>query len=143
MSETIRTVVDPASMAELLQRAGYRASVAEQQGAPRVQSAAQGLAFFLAFGNPAPVATGGYADFAFHCWITIRDELPPGLVEDWNREMRFARLFRQDKLLVLTLDVLVAGGVTDEFLLAQVELWDRVVHDFIRHLRRPAAGAVA
>jgi hypothetical protein len=53
--------------------------------------------------------------------------------------MRFARLFRQDAFLVLTMDVVLAGGVTDDYLCAQCELWDRVIRDFILHLRNPAA----
>eukprot|EP01035_Chromulina_nebulosa_P008556 gene8556-11597_t len=47
--------------------------------------AAQGLGFFIGFGNPLPAsdaALGGsrqYVDFAFHCWLNIEGELRPDL----------------------------------------------------------------
>jgi hypothetical protein len=51
--------------------------------------------------------------------------------------MRFARLSRQGEHLVLSMDVVVAGGVTENHLVAQCELWDRVIRDFIMFLRKP------
>ena len=135
----VRSAVNPEEMAEILRRTGYRATVAELAGQPQVQSAAQGLGFFIGFGNAAPAAPGGFIDLAFQCLISIQGEVPAGMIEGWNRSMRFARLFRQDAFLVLTMDVVLAGGVTDDYLCAQCELWDRVIRDFILHLRNPAA----
>ena len=143
LSNTVITAITPSIIAEILKATGYRANVVERDGVQQVQSAAQGLGFFLGFGNAVPNASAQYVDFSFHCWITIQDELPAGLVESWNQSMRFARLFRQQQLLVLTMDVMVAGGVTEAFLCAQCELWDRVIADFIRHIKRPVAAAAA
>jgi hypothetical protein len=141
----IITHVTAESIAEVLRRTGYRATIAVQGGAPQVQSAAQGLGFLVVFGNAAPGLPGAWIDYTLQCLIALETELPAGLVEDWNRGMRFARLFRQDRLLVLSMDVMVAGGVTDAFLCAQCELWDRVIHDFVRHVRgdAPRGGAAA
>lgn len=157
MTDLIRTSVSAEDLAEVLRKTGYRAAVVEQQGGgqtggpvgPQVQSAAQGLGFFIGFGNPLPAsdaALGGsrqYVDFAFHCWLNIEGELRPDLVDSWNRGKRFARLFRQAPLLVLSMDVVVAGGVSEGFLIAHCELWDRILQDFIAHLRLPAAAAGA
>ncbi|WP_428382608.1 YbjN domain-containing protein [Nevskia ramosa] len=154
MTDLIRTSVSPEDLAEVLRKTGYRAAVAEQQGGgqmggPQVQSAAQGLGFFIGFGNPLPAsdaALGGsrqYVDFAFHCWLNIEGELRPDLVDSWNRGKRFARLFHQAPLLVLSMDVVVAGGVAEGFLIAHCELWDRILQDFIAHLRLPTAAAGA
>jgi hypothetical protein len=131
----------PTAIAEILKASGYRANVVEHERYPQVQSAAQGLGFFVGFGNPA--ASGGYSDFSFHCWITIQGELPPHLIDGWNQNKRFARLYRQGQLLILTMDVIVAGGVAPSHLRAQIELWDRVIHDFMRHLKQPAPAAAA
>jgi hypothetical protein len=137
MSEGNLSSVTPEFVAELLRRSGYRANIAQQNGAPQVQSAAQGLGFFIGFGNPA-AEPGTHVDFSFHCWLAIQGELPLAVIEGWNAGMRFARLFRREEMLILTMDVMVAGGVSEAHLLAQIEIWDRLIHDFIRHLRTPA-----
>jgi len=136
-----RSFVGAEDIAEILRRTGYRATVVDVAGQPQVQSAAQGLGFFVAFGNPALQGQPGFIDLAFQCVISIQGEVPPGLIDGWNRGMRFARLFRQESLLVLTMDVVLAGGVTDEWLCAQCELWDRVIRDLILHLRGPVTDA--
>ncbi len=133
----VKTAVTPNEVADILKTAGYRANVVEHQQFPQVQSAAQGLGFFVGFGNSAPGEEGTYVDFSFHCWITLQGEFAAQTIDSWNQTRRFARLYRQGQLLILTMDVMVAGGVTDAFLLAQTELWDRVIRDFIRHLQQP------
>lgn len=136
MSSELHLSVTPETLAEVLRKTGYRATVVDNQGRPQVRSAAQGIGFFIAFGAADTSAVDRYADFAFQCWISIEAELRPDLIEGWNQKWRFARLFRQDALLVLTMDVLVAGGVSENHLRAYCELWDNVIRDFIRHLRQ-------
>lgn len=131
----------PEVVAETLRRCGYRASIVEGGAAPQVQSAAQGLGFYVGFGNLLGAHADRYADCAFQCWIGIQGELPADLVAGWNQRMRFARLSRHGEHLVLSMDVVVAGGVTQAYLTGQCELWDRVIRDFILYLRAPAAGA--
>lgn len=143
MSDTVRTTVTAAAIAEALRASGYRANLVEQSGAPQIQSAAQGLGFYIGFGNAQAGVADAYTDFAFHCVLGIEGELAPGLIEGWNRGMRFARLFRQQDLLVLSMDVIVAGGVSDAHLHAQIELWDRLLRDFVRHLRGNDAPTAA
>lgn len=139
----ILLAVTPAAIAEALRRTGYRAALADNAGVPQVQSAAQGLGFVVSFGNPSQSGEGSYADCAFQCWIGIQGELPDDLVTAWNQGMRFARMFRQGEHVVVSMDVVVAGGVTEDYLCGQCELWDRVIRDFILHLRRPVGAAVA
>jgi hypothetical protein len=144
MNETpINNSVTPADVAEALKRAGYRAHLADTPSGTQIQSAAQGIGFFVAFGNAMAADNARYADFSFHCWITIQGELQPALIDTWNQSKRFARLFRRNQLLVLSQDVLVAGGVTDANLQAQIEIWDRVIQDFLQHLKRPVAASTA
>lgn len=133
--------VTPDLIAGALRKTGYRATLSEHQGRMQVRSAAQGIGFFVAFGGAETLAATRYSDFAFHCWINIEGELRAGLIDSWNQTRRFARLFRQGSLMILTMDVLVAGGVDENHLCAQCELWDRVIQDFIRHLKQEAAPA--
>ena len=121
-----------------MQRAGYRAVVAEQNGKPLLQSAAQGLGFIVTPGNPVPARDGHYMDYSFNCLIRVEGVLVDSMIEDWNRNKRFSRLFRQQNTLVLAMDVFVAGGVPERSLQIQCELWDRLMHDFIAHLKQRA-----
>lgn len=136
MTEALKSSISPGEIAEILQRAGYRANVIERDGIAQVHSAAQGLEFFVAFTSSGPVQQARQADLAFHCWLLIRDELPPELIDGWNRSRRFARLFRQGQVLVLTMDILLAGGVSEAHLHAQCELWDRLIRDLVLHVQR-------
>jgi len=144
VSTTTLAGISAEEFAGILRRCGYRATVVEQGGRTQVQSAAQGIGFFAAPGNRLQGDEMRFADFALQSVIAVQGELPPGLVEDFNREMRFARLFRSGDYLVLALDIVLAGGVTEEHLCAQCELWDRILRDFILRLRiRPVTPAAA
>lgn len=138
MTEALKSSISPGEIAEILQRAGYRANVIERDGVAQVHSAAQGLEFFVAFTPAGPAQQARHADLGFHCWLLIRDELPPDLIDGWNRSRRFARLFRQGQMLVLTMDVLLVGGVGEVHLRAQCELWDRLIRDLVLHVQRSA-----
>lgn len=142
MSTTTLAGISAEEFAGILRRCGYRATVVEQGGRTQVQSAAQGIGFFAAPGNRLQGDELRFADFALQSVIAVQGELPPGLIEAFNREMRFARLFRSGDYLVLAMDIVLAGGVTEEHLCAQCELWDRILRDFILRLRvRPVTPA--
>jgi len=132
MSELI-TSVTTQSLTELLQEAGYRVNQTEQNGIVQLLSASQGIGFAVRFGNPA-AEQGGYVDFTYSCALRIQGELPEGLVQVWNASLRFARLSVQGEFLLMEMDVVVAGvGATH--LRSQLELWDRLLQEFIVYLR--------
>lgn len=122
-------------IAEALRKAGYRAQVSTVDGRSVVQSAAQGLGFIITSGNAAATPPNSFADFTFNCLIRVEGELQRAAVEAWNRKKRFGRLYFDRDLLVLALDVLVAGGIAQSSLVAHCELWDRLLHDLIAHLK--------
>lgn len=124
---------------ELLQSAGYRVTVSEQNGMVQLLSASQGVGFAARMGNPA-VESGCYLDYTLSCALRVQGELPPGLAERWNVEKRFARLTLQGVFLVLELDVILAGGVSENYLRATVELWDRLLQEFLLFLRANASA---
>ncbi|MFJ1208706.1 YbjN domain-containing protein [Burkholderia pyrrocinia] len=136
-------------LADVLRRAGYRVTAAEQNGTVQLMSASQGIGFAVRFGNPATAlapqgadaqaAALPYIDYTLSCVLQVQGELPAELVADWNRTKRFARLASHGQFLALEMDVVVAGGVSERYLRSTIELWDRLIQEFLLHLRnRPA-----
>ncbi|PQV46079.1 YbjN domain-containing protein [Paraburkholderia sp. BL21I4N1] len=130
-------------LADILKAAGYRVTVAEQNGAVQLMSASQGVGFSVRFGNPVQEASAAtvvrYLDYTHSCVLQVQGELPRELVASWNRTKRFARLADHGPFLALEMDVIVAGGVTERYLRSTIELWDRLIQEFLLHLRnRPA-----
>ncbi len=131
--------VNAERLQELLQSAGYRVTVSEQNGMVQLLSASQGVGFAVRLGNPSAEA-GRYLDYTLSCALRVQGELPAGLAERWNVEKRFARLTVQGAFLVLELDVILAGGVSENYLRATAELWDRLLQEFLLFLRANATG---
>ncbi|MGU9560598.1 hypothetical protein ACQXW1_17725, partial [Lactiplantibacillus pentosus] len=67
--------------------------------------------------------------------------MPVGIESAWNIGKRFARLAVQGEFLVLEMDVVVAGGVSESYLRATAELWDRLLQEFLLFLRQYADQA--
>lgn len=161
-------------LAQVFRAAGYRVTMAEQNGAVQLMSASQGVGFAVRFGNvaagfavPDAASQAGlqaglqagsqagsqavahtatdalrYFDYTLSCVLQVQGELPADLVASWNRTKRFARLANHGPFLALEMDVVVAGGVSGRYLRSTIELWDRLIQEFLLHLRnRPAMAA--
>ncbi|MCU1761415.1 YbjN domain-containing protein [Pseudomonas sp. 14P_8.1_Bac3] len=126
--------VSAQSLTDLLQAAGYRVNQTEHNGIVQLLSASQGIGYAVRFGNPA-AEQGSYVDFTFSCALRVQGELPAGLAELWNASRRFARLSVQGEFLVMEMDVVVAAGVSADYLRGNLELWDRLLQEFITYLR--------
>lgn len=138
---TVIEAVSPAQLGEVFRTAGYRVTLAEQNGRMQLMSASQGVGFAVRFGNPA-AETDTHVDYTMSCAMQVQGELPVDLVPSWNRTKRFARLAAHQQFLLLEMDVLVAGGVTTRYLRSTIELWDRLMQEFLLHLRtRPTMAA--
>ena len=130
-------------LADVLRAAGYRVTAAEQNGAVQLMSASQGIGFAVRFGNPAAgLAPQGtepgalpYIDYTLSCVLQVQGDLPAELVANWNRTKRFARLASHGQFLALEMDGVVAGGVSERHLRSTIELWDRLIQEFLLHLR--------
>ena len=118
-------------LADVLRRAGYRVTAAEQNGAVQLMSASQGVGFAVRFGNPAAALApqGADAQLAALCTSTTRCRAccrcrancrpsRRGLEPD----QRFARLASHGQFLALEMDVVVAGGVSERYLRSTIEL---------------------
>ena len=132
--------VTPDSLTELLQSAGYRVNRSEQNAVVQLLSASQGIGYAVRFGNPATAAQH-YVDFTFSCALRVQGELPGGLAQVWNASRRFARLSLQGEFLVMEMDVVVAAGVSPDYLRGNLELWDRLLQEFIVYLREYSQSA--
>lgn len=138
---TIFETITPSRLAEVLQIAGYRVSESEQNGVVQLLSASQGIGFAVRFGNLAQEPAGAYLDYTLSCALRVQGDVPADLVARWNESKRFARLSLQGPFLVLEMDVVVAGGVTERQLRVHVEIWDRLLQEFLLFLRNFAAQA--
>jgi hypothetical protein len=136
VAPVIRSTITPAELVAVLQEAGFRAEVVNGEKPPRVRSGVQGLTFSIGFPSQ-PDAAQRYSDFSFNCPLRIKGGLPDDLLERWNRSKRFARLLRNEHFLYVTMDVMLAGGVTQQHLHAQLELWDHLIRELFVHLQQP------
>ncbi|KGD96777.1 hypothetical protein JL37_07980 [Achromobacter sp. RTa] len=135
-STTLIQIVTADSLTALLQDAGLRVSRSDQNGSVQLLSASQGAGFSVRFGNPGP-KEGEFVDYTFRCALRVQGELPDDLVGSWNVGKRFACLTVQGgSFLVLEMDVVVAGGVSQDHVRAKIELWDRLLQEFLMFLRQ-------
>jgi hypothetical protein len=131
--------VTTADIETALQASGCSARLVTEP-ALRIESAAQGLGFLLIPGRPDAADPVRYSDLVFQCVVA---HAAPARAEAWNAGRRFARMVQQGGVVVLTLDVLAAGGVTPEWLRAQCELFQLLLGEFSRHLLAPAPVVAA
>jgi hypothetical protein len=102
---------------------------------PYLRSATSGLAFDIRPGNRMIDDTASFADVVFTAVLQVQGELPLEIVNRWNAERRFARLQLSAPFLVFCMDVSVVGGVTPGHFRSQIDIWDRLLQDFVAYLR--------
>jgi len=145
MSETIITKLTLEALREAVQLAGYRVETLTDPVASvgYLRSATSGLAFEIRPGNRLNDTEDGFVDFAVVAALQVQGELSLDIVNRWNATRRFGRLQLSPPFLVLTLDVSVAGGVTQNHLRAQIEIWDFLLQQLIGYLRAELARTAA
>ena len=141
MSESIITKLTFDSLRDSLQLAGYRV---ENMTDPVVnttylRSATGGLVFDIRPGNRFADADQSFVDIAFIAALQVQGELPLDIVNRWNVTRRFARLQLSQPFLILSHDVSVAGGVAQNYVRAQIEIWDQLLQQLISYLREELA----
>ena len=137
MSDAIITHLTLDSLRDALQQSGYRVETVTDPVAniPYLRSATAGMSFDVRPGNRLLGAEDNFVDVAFVALLQVQGELPLDLVNRWNATRRFARLQLSVPFLLLSLDATVAGGVTQNHLRAQVEIWDQLIQQLIAYLR--------
>ncbi|MPS30285.1 YbjN domain-containing protein [Pigmentiphaga sp.] len=138
------TFVGADQVAEAIKAAGCAVTPIEQDGVVRLHSASHGVGFQVLWGNAQ--AKDEYADFTFSCPLRIQGgELPAGLLTEWHRTKRFARVSQHGDFVVLEMDVVAAGGVSPSHLVVAAQIWTQMMGQFFLYLRnfRAAEGARA
>ena len=144
MAEALIMTVSPEQIGEILKTAGYRAEHrTDTNGIPLIASATNGINFNIRLGNRANAPAEGYIDFTYLTIIKIEGEFPTDKTNEWNRNRRFSRLHKVDDFLVMDLDVIVAGGVTERHIRATMDLWERMLQDLMLWLRGTAPANAA
>jgi hypothetical protein len=125
------------SLREALHELGFRAAIlSDGSGASFVRSATSGMGFDVRLGSPAAGRDGEALDFRLVAAVEVEGAFDLDLINGWNNGRRFSRLHLDQGLLLLDMDVSVAGGVAPGFLRAQLETWSRLVTDWVDQLRR-------
>ncbi len=123
---------------DLLQQSGYRVETATDPVANvnYLRSDTSGIAFDIRPGNRLDSADEeSFVDIALVTLLQVQGVLPDNLVNGWNLARRFSRLQLNGSLLALSMDISVAGGVSRDYLRAQIEIWDRLAQELIIYLR--------
>jgi hypothetical protein len=138
----ILATVTPEQVSNAIKAAGAAVTAIEQDGVMRLHSASHGIGFQVLWGSA--VAPGQYADFALSCPLRVQGgALPEGVLSDWHRTKRFARVAQHGDFVVLEMDVVVAGGVTPAHLAMKLRLWMQMMGEFFLHLRNYRAPTAA
>jgi putative sensory transduction regulator len=142
MSDATITTLTLDSLRDLFQRAGYRVETLTDPvaGLSYLRSGTNGIAFDVRPGNRIAGEAQGFIDVALIAVLQVQGELPLDLVNRWNASRRFARLQLSPPFLALSLDFSVAGGVTENNLRAQIEIWDHLVQQLVGYLREELAS---
>jgi hypothetical protein len=137
MSDAILTKLTIDGLRDTLQQIGYRAESLTDPIAnlTYLRSSTGGIGFDLRPGNQAGDQSGAFSDIALLAILQVQGDLPLDIVNRWNVSRRFARLQFSKPYLVLSMDILLAGGTTSSNLRANVEIWDRLLQDLIAYLR--------
>lgn len=138
---TLLHAVSAEQIADAIKIAGCSVTTLEHNGVPHLHSASQGVGFQVLWGN-AGATPGQFIDFTLSCPLRIQDGvLPEGLIAEWHRSKRFARIVQHGDLLALEMDVIAVGGVSPAHLNMMVQLWTQMMGQFFLHLRNFAPAA--
>lgn len=138
------TTLSPNDVSDAIKAAGGAVNAIEQGGITYLTSASHGISFQILWGNA--IEPSRYADLTLSCPLRVQGgTLPEGLVADWHRSRRFARVAQHGDFVVLEMDVIAAGGISAEHLATQIRLWMQMMGEFFVYLRNyrnaPAAQA--
>lgn len=140
--------VNAEQVSDAIKAAGCAVTTTEQDGTTWLHSASHGIGFQVLWGNA--IKPGQYADLTLSCPLRVQGGvLPEGVLTEWHRTKRFARVALHGDFVVLEMDVMVAGGVSPAHLAVSLQLWTQMMGQFFLHLRNfkpesvPATDAAA
>ncbi|AOY95787.1 hypothetical protein BKK79_29280 [Cupriavidus sp. USMAA2-4] len=133
-SSAIHRFVTAEQVADAIRAAGCAVTLLQEDGVTRLHSASHGIGYQVHWGNT--LGPDQYLDFTLSCPLRVQGgPLPDGLVDEWHRTRRLARLATHGDFLVLEMDVVVTGGVHLDYLSVAIRLWIQMMGQFFLHLR--------
>ncbi len=102
---------------------------------PYLRSATSGLAFDIRPGNRMIEDAASFADVAFTAVLQVQGELGARRREPLECRATVRTIAAQRTFLVFCMDVSVVGGVAPGHFRGQIEIWDRLLQDFVAYLR--------
>ncbi|PLP98490.1 YbjN domain-containing protein [Cupriavidus pauculus] len=131
---TLLTHVTADQVADAIRHAGCAVNLVQEDGSARLHSASHGVGFQVLWGNR--VSDGQFLDFTLSCPLRVEGgQFPDALLNEWHRSRRFARIASHGDFLVLEMDVMVTGGVTEAYLSVAMQVWIQMMGQFFLHLR--------
>ena len=126
---------DPQSLVRAMQDAGFTAKLStDKEGDPMITSAYSGTSFWLYFYNCTNHRE--CATIQFHSGYDLDKPTTLETINNWNRDMRFARAHldkENDPMLKMDLD-LDDGGLSPALFIDNLEFWTSLLSDFERHI---------
>lgn len=130
----IHRFVTAEQVADAIRAAGCAVTLLQEDGITRLHSASHGIGYQVHWGNT--LGPDQYLDFTLSCPLRVQGgPLPDGLIHEWHRTRRLARLATHGDFLVLEMDVVVTGGVHLDYLSVAIRLWIQMMGQFFLHLR--------
>jgi hypothetical protein len=113
----------PASFVEVLQQEGYKAALKkDKEGAPLIESAANGESFTISFFNCNPVK--GCTSAQFYTWYKKKPWFDAALANRWNDAKRFLKVsIDSEGDLSVFMDVSLQGKLTYANLADVIDWW--------------------
>jgi hypothetical protein len=125
--------VTPQEMVEVLKAGGYPVEMAGSNGAPVINTSANGINFGIHFFECAPDGRCQSMLFSASWHIAA---ISDARMMDWNRTKRFGRGYLYDGVPIVEMDIDVHHGVTTEALVSNLDRWKLVVKEFPAFFRR-------
>jgi len=126
---------DPASLVRAMQNAGFRAELAvDNIGYPMVRSSTQGINYAIFFYGCRDDGTE-CTNVQFEATFTMNSPLTAESMNAFNSAKRFIRVVVNDQgNPAIRMDVNMTGGVSEDYFLDMINLWDILVGDFLVHI---------
>ncbi|GGB95543.1 hypothetical protein GCM10007205_00960 [Oxalicibacterium flavum] len=133
-ADELLQAVTPQQVADAIRNAGCAVHTTEKDGVTWLHSASHGIGFQVLWGNL--VGEGRFADLTLSCPLRVQGgSLPDGILNDWHRTKRFARVVKHGDFIVLEMDVVAVGGVSVAHLQLSMQLWTQMMGQFFLYLR--------
>ena len=133
---TVFQTVRGADVVRIMSQASYKPKLSDDSyGDPLVSVTSGGLIYEIQFYGCETAEPRECTSLMYSAGFDANGSRSPELMNLWNRDRRFTRAYmEEDGDLRLEMDVVVAGGVTEDMLGNHVSVWDEALAEFSSHI---------